>query len=227
MELSVDTSTRYAGTGLSRDGKLLAEYSWVSRQNHSVELLPAIDQLLKSNGATPGNLTCAFVAIGPGGFSALRVGLSTAKGLAISLGIPLVALNTLEIEVDPYRGLGMPVCAVLDAGRNEVSAAMYADDNGQWKAIWDARILSPEDLCSEVDGPTFFCGEALPLVAETLQERLGDRAVLADQTPPTRSPGTLAKMGYERFARGEVADVSTLEPFYLRKPSITEPRRPA
>ena len=133
MELSIDTSTRYAAVGLSRDGKLLAEYSWVSRQNHSVELLPAIDKLLKSNGAAPRDLTCAFVAIGPGGFSALRVGLSTAKGLAISLGIPLVAVNTLEIEAEPYRSMEMPVCAVLDAGRSEVSAAMYADEDGQWK----------------------------------------------------------------------------------------------
>ena len=67
----------------------------------------------------------------------------------------------------------------------------------------------------------------MPLVAETLRERLGDKAVIADQTPPTRSPATLARMGHERFARGELADVSTLEPFYLRKPSISEPRRPA
>ena len=226
MELSIDTSTRYAAVGLSRGGKLLAEYAWVSRQNHSVELLPAIDNLLKGVGAAPRDLTCAFVAIGPGGFSALRVGLSTAKGLAVSLGIPLVAVNTLEIEAEPYRGTEMPVCAVLDAGRSEVSAAVYADEDGRWKTVRDARVLSPEELCSDVDSTTFFCGEALPLVAEALQASLGDKAVLADQSPPTRSPATLAQMGYERFARGDLADVSTLEPFYLRKPSITEPRRP-
>ena len=226
MELSIDTSTRYAAVGLSRDGKLLAEYSWVSRQNHSVELLPAIDYMLKSNGATPRDLTCAFIAIGPGGFSALRVGLSTAKGLAIPLGIPLVAVNTLEIEAEPYCGQGLPVCAVLDAGRSEVSAAMYAEADGLWQTVRDARVLAPEELCSEIEGPTLFCGEALPLVAETLQEHLGDKALLADQTPPTRSPATLARMGHERFTRGDLADVSTLEPFYLRKPSISEPRRP-
>ena len=154
------------------------------------------------------------------------MGLSTAKGLSISLGIPLVAVNTLEIEAEPYRSMGMPVCAVLDAGRSEVSAAMYADEDGQWRNVQEARVLSTEELCSEIDSTTFFCGEALPLVAEALQASLGDKAVLADQTPPTRSPGTLARMGHERFAKGELADVSTLEPFYLRKPSITEPRSP-
>ena len=152
MELSIDTSTRYAGAGLSEEGRLLAEYSWVSRQNHSVELLPAIDHLLKTNGATPKDLTCVFVAIGPGGFSALRVGLSTAKGLAVSLGIPLVALNTLKIEADPFRSLGLPVCAALDAGRNEVAAAVYTEEDGVLKTARDAWIAAPEEVCSSIEG---------------------------------------------------------------------------
>ena len=228
MELSIDTSTRYAGAGLSEEGRLLAEYSWVSRQNHSVELLPAIDHLLKTNGATPKDLTCVFVAIGPGGFSALRVGLSTAKGLAVSLGIPLVALNTLEIEADPFSGLGMPVCAVLDAGRNEVAAAVYTEEDGVLKTARDAWIAAPEEVCSSIErSPALFCGEGSSLLETALAERLGDGVVLAEHTPPTRRPGTLARMGYERLLKGERADVSTLEPFYLRKPSISTPRRPA
>ena len=227
MELSIDTSTRYAGVGLSEEGRLLAEYSWVSRQNHSVELLPAIDHLLKTNGATPKDLTCVFVAIGPGGFSALRVGLSTAKGLVVSLGIPLVALNTLEIEADPFRSLGLPVCAVLDAGRNEVAAAVYAEEDGVWKTVRDAWIAAPEELCSSIEGAVLFCGEGSSLLEPALKECSGDGAVLAEHTPPTRRPGTLARMGYERLLKGEQANVSTLEPFYLRKPSITAPRRPS
>ena len=227
MELSIDTSTRYAGAGLSDEGKLLAEYSWVSRQNHSVELLPAIDHLLKTNGAAPKDLACVFVAIGPGGFSALRVGLSTAKGLAISLGIPIVALNTLEIEADPFRSLGLPVCAALDAGRGEVAAAVYAEESGVWKTAREAWIASPEEVVSGVEGRALFCGEGASLLEPALSERLADGSVLAEHTPPTRRPGTLARMGYERFATGDLADTSTLEPFYLRKPSISTPRRPA
>ena len=145
----------------------------MSRQNHSVELLPAIDHLLKTNGATPGDLTCVFVAIGPGGFSALRVGLSTAKGLAISLGVPLVALNTLEVEADPFRGLGLPVCAALDAGRGEVAAAVYAEEGGLWKTTREAWIASPEEVCSSIEGAVLFCGEGSSLLEPVLSERLG------------------------------------------------------
>ncbi len=99
MELAIDTSTRYSGIALSHEGEVVAKHTWRSEQNHSVELLPAVEHLLKTAGMVTQELGCIVIAIGPGGFSALRVGLSTAKGLGFSLGIPLVALNTLDIAV--------------------------------------------------------------------------------------------------------------------------------
>ena len=227
MELSIDTSTRYASVCLSREGEVVTGYSWVSRQNHSVELLPAVDQLLKTAGMVVQDLECIVIAIGPGGFSALRVGLSTAKGLGVSLGIPLVALNTLDIEADPYRDRGLPVCSILDIGRGEVAAALYAAEQGSWNKVDQERIMTPEELCARVQQPTLFCGEGISIYAQALEENLGDRAVLADQSPPTRRPGTLARMGYKRFRQGEHDDIYSLEPFYLRRPTITAPRQPS
>lgn len=227
MELSIDTSTRYASVCLSREGEVVTEYSWFSRQNHSVELLPAIEHLLKAANMIAQDLKCIVIAIGPGGFSALRVGLSTAKGLGLSLGIPLVALNTLDIEANPYRQRGMLVCSMLDIGRGEVAAALYAVEQGRWSKIDQDRIITPEDLCARVKQSTLFCGEGMSLYAQTLKEHLGDRAVIADQSLPTRWPGTLARMGYQRFRQGEHDDIYSLEPMYLRRPSITAPRKPA
>ena len=143
MELSIDTSTRYASVGLSQEGKALADYSWVSRQNHSVELLPAVEQLLKTTGTALHDVDCIILATGPGGFSALRVGMSTAKGLGVSLGIPLVALNTLDIEAYPFRGLGLPVCSILDMGRGEVAMALYGGGKGRWSKLGDDEIMTP------------------------------------------------------------------------------------
>ena len=163
MELSIDTSTRYAGVCLSQQGAVVAEYSWFSRQNHSVELLPAVERLLKAVDITTRDLTCIVIAIGPGGFSALRVGMSAAKGLGIALDIPLVALNTLDVEADPYRRLQMPVCALLDMGRGEAAAALYGQDQGVWRKLDQERIVSPEELCDGVRQPTLFCGEGIAL----------------------------------------------------------------
>ena len=227
MELSIDTSTRYASVCLSRDGEVVTEYSWFSKQNHSVELLPAVEHLLKTSGVGVQDLECIVIAIGPGGFSALRVGLSTAKGLGYSLGIPLVALNTLDIEAEPYKDQGLPVCSILDIGRGEVAAALYAVEQGRWGKLDQERIMTPEELCDRVQQPTLFCGESISIYAQTLKEHLGEKAMLADQSLPTRRPGTLARMGYRRFRQGEHDDIYSLEPFYLRRPTITAPRQPA
>ena len=157
MELSIDTSTRYAGVCLSQQGAVVAEYSWFSRQNHSVELLPAVERLLKEVDIAARDLACIVIAIGPGGFSALRVGMSSAKGLGIALDIPLVALNTLDVEADPYRRLQMPVYALLDMGRGEAAAALYGQDQGVW------RKLEP-GADSEPGGAVRWCAAADPLL---------------------------------------------------------------
>ena len=227
MELSIDTSTRYAGVCLSQDGRVIVSRSWYSRQNHTVELLPAVYDLLKEAAATVRDLECVFVAIGPGGFSALRVGLSTAKGLCAGLNVPLVALNTLDVEAEPYRDQDLLVCALLDMGRGEAAAAYYAQRGGDWQKTTPERIASPNTICDGVAKPVLFCGEGVAIFGEALTERLGGLAVLADQSTPTRSPATLAAMGSERHRRGGHDDVRTVEPLYLRRPSISTPRRPA
>ena len=188
MELAIDTSTRYAGVCLSLGGRVVVSRSWYSRQNHTVELLPAVEVLLKEAGATIGELDCVIVAIGPGGFSALRVGLSTAKGLCTGLKIPLVALNTLDVEAEPHRDQDLPVCALLDVGRGEAAAALYAQGDGDWQKAMVERIASPDLLCEGVQEPVLFCGEGVATFGEALTERLGELAVLADQSPPTRDP---------------------------------------
>ena len=227
MELSIDTSTRYASVGLSQEGKILAEYSWVSRQNHSVELLPAAEHLLKTTSISLEDVDCIILATGPGGFSALRVGMSTAKGLGVSLGIPLVAINTLDIEAYPYRGLGLPVCSILDVGRGEMAAAAFTGDKDSWIKTNEDRIVTSDDLCSSIMETTLFCGEGISVYSAVLQGGLGDKAVIAEQSLPTRKPGALSQMGYLRFELGEVDDIYALEPLYLRSPSITLPRSPS
>jgi len=104
MELSIDTSTRYASVAISREGETIAELTWRSERNHSVELVPAIREVIARVGIETRDLNAIFIAKGPGGFSALRVGMSTAKAMAVSLEIPLVAVGTLDVEVAPYLG---------------------------------------------------------------------------------------------------------------------------
>jgi len=221
VELSIDTSTRYAGIGLSREGEALIELAWRSERNHTVELAPAVSDLLTRVGAAAKDLTALFVAQGPGNFSALRVGISYIKGLAMALHLPVVAVGTLEIEAAPVAGLALPAYALLDAGRGEVVWARFGDGSGSWHQETPERVSTVEAMSREVRQPAVICGEGALQWRDTLAQLAGERARIATTFLPSRRPSVLARLGYQRLQAGVRADVATLQPLYTRGPSIT------
>ena len=156
MLLAIDTSTRYAGVALADPGRVRSARSWYSAVNHTAELMPAVSETLKAAGLTVNDLAAIAVALGPGGFSALRVGMSVAKGLALASGRPLLGIGTLDAEAQPYLQSGLPVCALLDAGRQEVSSALF-DIAGQ--RLREDRICPPDELLPDLPETVLFCGE--------------------------------------------------------------------
>jgi tRNA A37 threonylcarbamoyladenosine modification protein TsaB len=103
MLLAIDTATHYASVALHDGSRLLAEHTWLANQAHTRSLLPAVQGLLKDAGSSMNAISAVAVALGPGSFNGLRVGLSTAKGLAIALAIPLVGASTLELLAAEYE----------------------------------------------------------------------------------------------------------------------------
>ena len=237
MLLAIDTSTRYAGVALADSGRMLSCRSWYSAVNHTSELMPAVAQTLEGAGLTVNDLDGIAVALGPGGFSALRVGMSVAKGLAMASGKPLVGVGTLDLEAHPYLDSGLPVCALLDAGRGEVASAYFkigpgnvpvpvleTDANAKGQRVREDLICNPEELLSGIDEQTLFCGEGVHPHAELIRERLGRRGVVVGHSPVSRL-GPLAELGRQRLESGESDDVASLQPYYLRMPSIGGPKR--
>lgn len=221
MELQIDTSTRYASVGLSREGRSLVEIAWRSERNHSVELVPNINRALDHAGAKIGDLTAVFVASGPGGFSALRVGMSTAKAIAFTSSIPLVTVGTLELELYPFRGLSRSICAIMSAGRTRlyVGSLNPGDDEVQ---------IGLQDLDSFMDSlsqDTLYCGEAVPELESQIRERLGSGASLSQSRPPSRHSSTLAHMGYAKLQSGCVSDAAIVSPTYLRSSQVSAANR--
>ena len=197
--------------------RVVAGRTWYSRVNHSADLMPAVVQVLKDCGVTTKELTGIAVSLGPGGFSALRVGLSAAKGLAAAGGLPLLGVGTLESEAQPYRGSGLPVCAMLEAGRNEVAAARFAADGS---AVGEERICPPEELLEAISGPTLFCGEGVGPREGLIRERLGSDGMVVNSPTPAARLWSLALLGQKRLELGQTDDAAALQPNYLRMPSI-------
>ena len=226
MELAIDTSTKVAGVALAHQGQTLAELTWRAEHNHTVQLLPTIDYLLQRGGLKPSDLDAVIVAVGPGSFSGLRVGMSAAKGLAMSLGISLVGVGTLAVEAYPFLGSGTAICPVLDAGRGELSAGLFKEAAGELAEARAPSIYTPEELCASVQEATLFCGEHLPAVKNEIARRLGPASSFPPPSALLRRPGNLAELGQQRLAQGLPDDPATLQPIYLRGPSITRPRPP-
>ena len=206
---------------LAQDGQVVSSRSWRSAVNHTSELMPAAAQLLEAASLSVQELDGIAVALGPGGFSALRVGMSVAKGLALATGRPLVGIGTLDAEAQPYMESGLPVCALLDAGRSEVSSGYF---NTEGRRIREDLICPPEELLPQFAESTIFCGEGTIAHARLIRERLGVKAVLVGHSPAARL-WALARLGQQRLDADDTDDMATLQPYYLRMPSIGGPKR--
>lgn len=220
MELAIDTSTNVAGVCLSDKGAVIAELTWNTGQNHTTELVPNIKNMLAQKNTGMESISAIIVAVGPGSFNGLRVGLSTAKGFAFALKVPIIGVSTLETEAFPFACTRLPVCPVHNAGRGEIAAALYRQKT-DWQCLQKEHLTTIENLCSRTRTRTLFCGELLDTAIDEIKQRLGDRAVIPDAAARLRRPGFLAQLGWQRLSAGIQDNPYTLEPIYLRQPPIT------
>ena len=221
MLLAIDTSTRYAGVALADRERLVASHTWHSGVNHTAELMPAVVKLLQDRNIAVRDLDVVAVALGPGGFSALRVGVSVGKGLCAAGSIPILGVSSLDLEAFPYAGSWMPVCALLESGRSEAASALFGA-NGQRLRV--DRVSTATELTEEIARTTLFCGEGVARWAEEIKNGLGNKAVICSPAPSVRV-WSLVSIARQRLNAGEVDDLDTLQPQYLRMPSIGSPKQ--
>jgi len=223
MELAIDTSSNIVSIALSHKGDIIAVLTWQTRQNHTIELLPNLVCLLQQAKVSLASLEAIVVARGPGSFNGLRVGISTAKGLAFILHIPLLGVNTLEAEVHPFAFTGLPLRAIQKAGGQEVATAVYRQKDNHWRCLEADNLASIEAVCRRTKQRTIFCGEIPVDVAEQIRHNVGRRAIIRRNAGPSRG-SSLATLGWQRLSRGEHDDLPSLQPIYLRAPHITKPK---
>ncbi|MCX7840733.1 MAG: tRNA (adenosine(37)-N6)-threonylcarbamoyltransferase complex dimerization subunit type 1 TsaB [Anaerolineae bacterium] len=233
MLLAIDTATRLASLALYDAQGVHAETMWRSRENHTVELMTQITRLLELARASKDTLTAIGVALGPGSFTDLRVGMSVAKGLAYARGIPIVAIPTLDIIAHAHAYQSLPMWVVLAAGRGRYSVARYASKRGAIKRVSDYALVDAAGLADlimremEAESKTaraFICGDVDATLARTLIEQCGARVVLASPAHNARRAAFLAELAWARFQRGESDDPHSLAPMYLPHESVEGPR---
>jgi len=210
MLVAIDTSTNQIGLACYDEQGLLAEYAWNSGREHTAQLMPQLTALLGYIGRPREAIRAIGVAIGPGSWSGLRVGISTAKGLALALDLPVVGVGPLDALVYQYGGTGLPIVPILRLGRDRYATQDALD--GQ------PRNTTLAELCAETGTPTLFCGDIDTEVRMTLSQHLGERARFPGLAASMRRPGFLAELAWRRIQDGSLNDIAMLEPIYLGQP---------
>lgn len=215
--LAVETSTLSGGAALLDSERVVGEYTLDVRVTHSERLMAAIDQLLSDAGWTASDLDGLAVAVGPGSFTGLRVGLSTVKGLGLALSIPVAAVPTLDAMAAMLPFAALPVCPVLDARKREVYASLYRWDGLGMRREWDYLAIAPDDLARRLNEPVIVIGDGADAISSPFARRV---------RPPRRgpAPAVVGSLGYSRLAIGDTVAVADLVPIYLR-PSEAELKR--
>ena len=218
MLLAIDTATQCTSVALYGEECVLAERTWRSANNHTTELMPAIVGILAQQGIKPSSLTGIAVALGPGSFTGLRIGLSVAKGLAMALDIPVMGIPTLDILAEAHAHQKLPICAILRAGRKWLGTALYKVRAGRWRRVTDDRLMLPEQLKTLIERRTLICGEISTELEHLLREQLGDLAVIAPPCLSLRRASCLAEIALKRLEENKLDDTATLSPLYLQYP---------
>ncbi|MGC4108748.1 MAG: tRNA (adenosine(37)-N6)-threonylcarbamoyltransferase complex dimerization subunit type 1 TsaB [Thermomicrobiales bacterium] len=224
--LAIDTSTELAGIGL-HDGARIAECVWPAGRTQTTSVLAEADALLARCGRSVDDVGVVAIAIGPGTFTGLRVGLSIAKGLVLAQGVSLVGVPTLEVTAAPFVQAGIDVLAVLPAGRGRIVRAIFSGTG----AVGTLANLAFDEFVEEAET------SGMMVVGELSGEQrsvLTVRGVpLASAAASVRRPGVLAELAMARWRMGEVDDPATLEPLYVHgvqattKPVVDRLRRSA
>ncbi|MEK6604025.1 MAG: tRNA (adenosine(37)-N6)-threonylcarbamoyltransferase complex dimerization subunit type 1 TsaB, partial [Nitrospirota bacterium] len=213
-------ATPAQSVALVEDDRLLAELSYEAQGNRGGMLLPTVDRVLKKAGVAARDLDVVVVSVGPGSFTGLRVGLATAKGLALGAGARLVGVPTLEALAAGYASADATICALLDAYRGEVYMALFRRNGNALERLSPDAVLAPGAVASAlaaVEGPVHLIGNGAARYREPLEAALGGRVCVSDEglrAAPTAA--VVARLGIRQFAGGNKPDAEVALT-YLRR----------
>jgi len=213
MLLALDTATRQISLALHDGVNVIAESTWRTANHHTVELAPNTALMLRRAGVDPGHLRGIAVALGPGSYTGLRIGLGLAKGLALAHNLPLLGVPTFEILMRALAPRDERVITVIQAGRGRVSAAAYRWKKRGWEPEGETRLLEWAALAADIGEPTFVYGEVEARGGEQLR-KLKVKVTLASPAQSLRRAGYLAEIGWERLRDWRVDDAHRLAPIY-------------
>jgi tRNA threonylcarbamoyladenosine biosynthesis protein TsaB len=223
LVLGIDTATRRVGVVLATEDGVIARVEFGGpaddgRPRHAETLAPAIRTCCEQTGTSLAHLSAVAVGIGPGMFTGLRVGVTTAKVLAQTLRVPVVPVPSLDLIAYPLRRSRELLAATIDARRNEIYYALYRTVPGGMQRESEYELASPEDLAGEIEArgeDALVCGDGVLRFAEVFAQLSG--VEIAGPAHAAPDLGALAELAVGRYQREEFCTPDEVLPMYLRK----------
>jgi len=215
--LGIDTSSPKGSIALTLKDKIISERSLANKASFSKYLFSSLDSILQEVNLEISKIDAFAVSIGPGSFTGLRVGLSTALGLSLAQKKPVIPIETLYAMAHTIPVTEFVICPILDARKGEVYTSFFQyDNNKQLCQLVEDRAIKPEILINEIKKPTIFFGTGVDAYEGVLKKKLGHIAIF-NQCYLNTVAGSAAILGGEKFEMGEGQRVSNqLKPKYIR-----------
>ncbi len=218
LTLAIDTATAHVGVAIGRDGQVIGEVGLDAARRQAEEVTPAIEYLRRETGVALTDLSFVSVGIGPGLFTGLRVGVTTARTLAQVLGVPVVGIPSLDLVAYPWRATHRRIVALIDARRREVFAARYWPVPGGLQRDGDDTVVSPDAVAAELVADrqeVLLVGDGALVYRDHFAEL--DHVELAGPASAAPSVAALVELATARFEREEFARPEQVVPRYLRR----------
>jgi len=214
MLLAIDTSSAQIGLALYDGTSVPGEFVWHSGLHHTQELAPALADLLRRVDIKMNAVTVLGVALGPGSFTSLRVGLSFVKGLVLAGHLPVIGIPTLDIVAAAVPLSSRRLAAVVQAGRGRLALGWYNAGDSAWQADGPAVVTTADELVETIHKPVIICGEMSADERQRLARRFKNVS-LASPAQCVRRPGLLAELAWQKWQAGKIESAATLAPIYL------------
>ncbi|WP_373897972.1 tRNA (adenosine(37)-N6)-threonylcarbamoyltransferase complex dimerization subunit type 1 TsaB [Haloimpatiens sp. FM7315] len=217
--LSIDSATEVATCSIIDENKVLGEISYNYKKQHSVILMPMIDELLENTGLSIDSIDAFACSKGPGSFTGLRIGMATLKGLCQGLDKPLISVSTLDALANNMAYTEGVVCPILDALRDNVYTALYEFKNNKLERISEYKIINIDELINSLeslDKNVIFIGNGLDKFENKIKNTLSN-AVFAPTHLNIVSSSSLGSLAIDLLKKGKKENLLSCSPMYLRK----------
>jgi tRNA threonylcarbamoyladenosine biosynthesis protein TsaB len=217
--LGIETSTTQVGCAIGGHEGILAYTAANRGQRHAEQLVPSIEFTCRAARVELADIGAVAVGLGPGLFTGLRVGIATAKAIALALRVPMIGIPSLDLLAFRVRFTNRLIVVAADARRGELFHATYRPSPGGVQRVTPHQVGHPEEVASEIEA----CGEEVLVVGDGALRYAGafegvHHVELADAGLAHPSAGALVQLAHAQALREEFVTPAEVRPIYLRKP---------